>query len=139
MLFFRFFLVQCFGDHRDLHVLTHSFPTRRSSALNTKPRRRLLRRALLAALLLAVAGGGWLAYRATFAESATSAFVTAAFARGDIQATVLATGILQHSRLVAVGPQLYGTLPPFNVAPGDRVNAGDRVTEFHSVNRQNEL
>src|SRR3546814_10311563 len=22
---------QCYGDHRDLHVLTHSFPTRRSS------------------------------------------------------------------------------------------------------------
>src|SRR3546814_5627378 len=23
----------CYGDHRDLHVLTHSFPTRRSSDL----------------------------------------------------------------------------------------------------------
>src|SRR3546814_7956312 len=24
----------CYGDHRDLHVLTHSFPTRRSSDLH---------------------------------------------------------------------------------------------------------
>src|SRR3546814_16381680 len=24
---------ECYGDHRDLHVLTHSFPTRRSSDL----------------------------------------------------------------------------------------------------------
>src|SRR3546814_12878950 len=24
----------CYGDHRDLHVLTHSFPTRRSSDLS---------------------------------------------------------------------------------------------------------
>src|SRR3546814_10994757 len=27
------FCFQCYGDHRDLHVLTHSFPTRRSSDL----------------------------------------------------------------------------------------------------------
>src|SRR3546814_7786600 len=26
-------LFECYGDHRDLHVLTHSFPTRRSSDL----------------------------------------------------------------------------------------------------------
>src|SRR3546814_8223775 len=28
-----FVLFSCYGDHRDLHVLTHSFPTRRSSDL----------------------------------------------------------------------------------------------------------
>src|SRR3546814_12699954 len=27
------FFFNCSGDHRDLHVLTHSFPTRRSSDL----------------------------------------------------------------------------------------------------------
>src|SRR3546814_7152390 len=27
------FFVECYGDHRDLHVLVHSFPTRRSSDL----------------------------------------------------------------------------------------------------------
>src|SRR3546814_15703550 len=85
---------------------------------NTKPRRRLLRRALLAALLLAVASGGWLAYRATFAEAATSAFVTAAVARGDIEETVLATGILKPSRLVAVGAQVSGRPTPLTGALG---------------------
>src|SRR3546814_19380802 len=29
----NFFCFLCYGDHRDLHVLTHSFPTRRSSDL----------------------------------------------------------------------------------------------------------
>src|SRR3546814_1622779 len=29
----EFFFFYCYGDHRDLHVLTHSFPTRRSSDL----------------------------------------------------------------------------------------------------------
>src|SRR3546814_4657980 len=28
-----FFFFECYCDHRDLHVLTHSFPTRRSSDL----------------------------------------------------------------------------------------------------------
>src|SRR3546814_18293581 len=29
----RFFFFYVYGDHRDLHLLTHSFPTRRSSDL----------------------------------------------------------------------------------------------------------
>src|SRR3546814_7543076 len=33
MMFFSFFFFSCSGDHLDLHVLTHSFPTRRSSDL----------------------------------------------------------------------------------------------------------
>src|SRR3546814_13554488 len=32
---FGMFFFLCYGDHRDLHVLTHSFPTRRSSDLST--------------------------------------------------------------------------------------------------------
>src|SRR3546814_137705 len=31
-----FFFFYCYGDHRGLHVLTHSFPTRRSSDLSTE-------------------------------------------------------------------------------------------------------
>src|SRR3546814_12501239 len=30
---FSLLLFECYGEHRDLHVLTHSFPTRRSSDL----------------------------------------------------------------------------------------------------------
>src|SRR3546814_14214972 len=30
------FFFQCYRDHRDLHVLTHSFPTRRSSDLKIR-------------------------------------------------------------------------------------------------------
>src|SRR3546814_16853445 len=31
-----FFFLEWYGDHRDLHVLTHSFPTRRSSDLRER-------------------------------------------------------------------------------------------------------
>src|SRR3546814_14485644 len=34
MMWSVFFCFQGYGDHRDLHVLTHSFPTRRSSDLS---------------------------------------------------------------------------------------------------------
>src|SRR3546814_255697 len=33
MFIYYYFFFSCYGDHRDLHVLTHSFPTRRSSDL----------------------------------------------------------------------------------------------------------
>src|SRR3546814_14783406 len=36
MLFTLHFFFELYGDHRDLHVLTHSFPTRRSSDLDTR-------------------------------------------------------------------------------------------------------
>src|SRR3546814_10498152 len=39
MYFCTFFFTGCY-DHRDLHVLTHSFPTRRSSVLVRAPGRR---------------------------------------------------------------------------------------------------
>src|SRR3546814_13608867 len=34
------FCIYCYGDHRDLHLLTHSFPTRRSSDLKCRDWRR---------------------------------------------------------------------------------------------------
>src|SRR3546814_17538166 len=66
-------------------------------------------------------------------------FVTAAVARGDIEETVLATGILKPSRLVAVGAQVSGRLTALKVALGDRVSEGDLVAEIDSVNRPNDL
>src|SRR3546814_6644751 len=53
-------LFYCYGDHRVLHVLTHSFPTRRSSdlgntALNAKVLRLILALVPLGAFVLAIA------------------------------------------------------------------------------------
>src|SRR3546814_8419262 len=38
LLVFCHFFFEGYGDHRDLHVLTHSFPTRRSSDLRARVR-----------------------------------------------------------------------------------------------------
>lgn len=95
--------------------------------------------ALALAVLIAAAPGGWLAWRATFAEAAPEAFVTAPVTRGDLRQTVLATGILKPSRLVAVGAQVSGRLTSLKVALGDRVEQGGLIAEIDSVNQQNDL
>src|SRR3546814_18212262 len=38
LLLFFWFCFSLYGDHRDLHVLTHSFPTRRTSELSSTRR-----------------------------------------------------------------------------------------------------
>lgn len=105
----------------------------------TTSRRKLLRPAVLMAVVLAGVAGGWFAYRTTFAEAADSGLVTARVTRGDIRETVLASGILKPSRLVAVGAQVSGRLVSLEVALGDKVAQGGLVAEIDSVNQQNEL
>ncbi|HMA14818.1 MAG: efflux RND transporter periplasmic adaptor subunit [Bacteroidota bacterium] len=104
-----------------------------------KRKPRLRRIALVLAVLVAAAPGGWLAWRATFAEAGPDALATAPVTRSDIRQTVLATGILKPSRLVAVGAQVSGRLTALKVALGDRVAQGGLIAEIDSVNQQNDL
>ena len=105
----------------------------------TGARRKLFRRSVLAAVMLAAATGGWFAYQTTFAEAAGSGLVTSRVGKGDIQETVLATGILKPTRLVAVGAQVSGRVTALKVALGDEVEQGGLVAEIDSVNQQNDL
>lgn len=104
-----------------------------------KKRPRLRHIVLAIAVLVAAGPGGWLAWRATFVEAASGTLVTAPVTRGDIRQTVLATGILKPSRLVAVGAQVSGRLTSLKVALGDRVEQGGLIAEIDSVNQQNDL
>src|SRR3546814_11785562 len=90
------------------------------------------------AVVLAGVAGGWFAYRTTFAEAADSGLVTARVTRGDIRETVLASGILKPSRLVAVGAQVSGRLVSLEVEPGDTVAQGGLVAGVDSVNPQHD-
>lgn len=62
---------------------------------------------------------------------------TVAVARGDIQDTVLANGILQASSLVSVGAQVSGTIDKLDVKVGDTVKAGDLIAEIDPRDQQN--
>lgn len=98
-------------------------------------RRRLLR---WGALALVLAAGVTLYSRLT-APSPTAGLMTAPVTRGDVEETVLATGTLKPSKLVAVGAQASGRITVVKVRLGDRVKAGDLVAEIDSITQQNEL
>jgi membrane fusion protein, macrolide-specific efflux system len=88
---------------------------------------------VLAALLI-VAGGYW-AWRSMPAEQ--KAPTTVAVTRGDIERTVLATGVIQASSLVSVGAEVSGPIKALNVTLGDNVKAGDVIAQIDSLNQEN--
>ncbi|UAN44976.1 efflux RND transporter periplasmic adaptor subunit [Serratia sp. JSRIV001] len=60
-------------------------------------------------------------------------------ARGDIEKTVLATGILKPALQVSVGAQVNGQLQKLYVKQGDRVTRGQLLAEIDPTLQQNEL
>ncbi|MBB5223319.1 macrolide-specific efflux system membrane fusion protein [Amaricoccus macauensis] len=91
--------------------------------------------ALVLALVLALAG--WLWWRTDTAPPV--ALVTAPVTIGDVETSVLATGLLKPTSLVAIGAQVSGRVETLAVAMGDRVKAGDLIAEIDPVPRQNAL
>lgn len=65
--------------------------------------------------------------------------VTQVIERGDIQKTVLATGILKPSVQVNVGAQVNGQLKKLHVRAGDRVTKGQLLAEIDPALQQSEL
>lgn len=88
---------------------------------------------VLAAVLLA--GGGYWAWRSM--PVAEKAPTTVAVTRGDIERTVLATGVIEASSLVSVGAEVSGPIKALNVALGDNVKAGDVIAQIDSLNQEN--
>lgn len=64
---------------------------------------------------------------------------TAVVTQGDIEKTVLATGILKPSLQVSVGAQVNGQLTKLYVKQGDRVTRGQLLAEIDPTLQQNEL
>lgn len=95
-------------------------------------------RPMLAAAVLAALAVGWLLRGDLFAAG-PPAYITAPVVRGDVERTVLATGTLKPTKLVAVGAQASGRITSVKVALGDRVRAGDLVAEIDSITQQNDL
>ena len=63
--------------------------------------------------------------------------VTAPVTRGDIEQTVLATGVLEPSKLVSVGAQASGQVKKLYVELGDTVKQGDPIADIDSRNQLN--
>jgi len=92
---------------------------------------------ILAVLVIAAAAGGAGYY--FYPKEAPPSFATETVHRGNIEDTVLATGMLQASKLVAVGAQVSGQIEKMGVKLGDEIKQGDLVAQIDSLTQQNSL
>lgn len=92
---------------------------------------------LIAALVLAVLIGA-IAWHAMTPEQ-SGALSTEVVTRGDIEKTVLATGILKPALQVSVGAQVNGQLQKLYVKQGDHVTRGQLLAEIDPTLQQNAL
>jgi membrane fusion protein, macrolide-specific efflux system len=99
-------------------------------------KRRTLAVILVSALVLGAGGVYWATRSST---SAATNLLTATVKRGNVEQTVLATGIFKPSRLVAVGAQVSGRITAVHVKIGDTIKKNDLVAEIDSVTQQNNL
>lgn len=70
-------------------------------------------------------------------KTAKPDFVTAVAGRGDIEQTVLATGVLEPAKLINVGAQASGQVKKLYVQLGDTVKAGDPIAEIDARTQLN--
>ena len=100
------------------------------------PKKTLLRTgAIVLALVAAAAVVKW----QFFPAEAPRNFVTATAMVGDLEDTVLASGVLQAFKQVSVGAQVSGQIKTLKVALGDNVKQGQLVAEIDSVTQQNNV
>ncbi len=89
----------------------------------------------IALLVVVGAGGaGWLVFSAPAKDEVPR---TTPVARGNVEETVLASGVIQASSLVSVGAEVSGRIKMLNVALGDDVKSGDVIAEIDSLNQEN--
>ncbi|WP_208440188.1 efflux RND transporter periplasmic adaptor subunit [Bartonella raoultii] len=79
----------------------------------------------------------WL--RSLFFGTSTPVYITAAVKRGNIEESVLASGLVRPYRLVAVGARATGRVVAMHVVPGSVVKQGDLLAEIDPTDQENDL
>lgn len=103
---------------------------------NNKNRKRILISLIILALIGLLC---WLMLGRSSQHNGMGAPLTATIGRGDIQKTVLATGVIKPSVQVNVGAQVTGQVKKIYVQQGDRVKKGQLLAEIDPSIQQNEL
>lgn len=66
-------------------------------------------------------------------------YITAEVTQGDIENSVLATGVLEATKMVSVGAQVSGQVKKMYVQLGDQVKQGQLIARIDSVRQENDL
>lgn len=80
-------------------------------------------------VLIALAAGGFVIYRRV-TRPAVVEYQTAAVTRGEVEATVDATGTVEPVRTVQVGPEVSGRITAVHADYNDHVHQGDLLVEI---------
>lgn len=66
-------------------------------------------------------------------------YITSEVTRGDIEDSVLATGVLEATKMVSVGAQVSGQVKKMYVKLGDPVKQGQLIAQIDSIRQENDL
>lgn len=89
---------------------------------------------IIAVLLIAVAAWWFLK-----PKEELPSYITSQVERGDIENSVIATGLLEATKIVSVGAQASGQLKKMYVELGDEVKQGQLIAQINSVTQENEI
>lgn len=90
--------------------------------------------AIIVALAIAVTAWHFLKPKETQPQ-----YITTEVSRGDIENSVLATGVLEATKMVSVGAQVSGQVKKMYVQLGDEVKQGQLIARIDSVRQENDL
>ncbi|ATP12971.1 hemolysin secretion protein D [Bartonella henselae] len=79
----------------------------------------------------------WL--RSVFFGTSSPVYMTVVVKRGDIEESILASGLVRPYRLVAVGARTTGRVVSMRVFPGSIVKEGDLLAEIDPTDQENDL
>ena len=102
-------------------------------------RSKLPRRLLTFLVLIALVGGGAYYFYAKAQKPEAPTYLSTTAKLGQVEETVLASGVLKPAKLVAVGAQVSGRVVSIPVEVGDQLSAGDLVAQIESQPQQNAL
>lgn len=100
------------------------------------PKIKLSKLIIIAVVAIAIAATAWYFFKP---EPEKSQFITAEVTRGDIENSVLATGVLEATKMVSVGSQVSGQVKKMYVQLGDQVKQGQLIAQIDSIRQENEL
>ena len=89
---------------------------------------------IIAVILIAVAAWWFLK-----PKEELPSYITSQVERGDIENSVIATGLLEATKIVSVGAQASGQLKKMYVELGDEVKQGQLIAQINSVTQENEI
>ncbi|SDX91125.1 MacA family efflux pump subunit [Acinetobacter kyonggiensis] len=86
--------------------------------------------------ILAIAVTAWFFFKP---QQQQPQYISSEVVRGDIEDSVLATGVLEATKMVSVGAQVSGQVKKMYVKLGDPVKQGQLIAQIDSIRQENDL